>query len=233
MLSFISQVANSEIAAAGYGPPLYDAKNVATSVIYWPETNNKGELEEESFRIAETDSTPKPSAKLEELPKYLPNGGTILSVHQPATALSWLEENYDTPFVRLIHNSNVFSGPLSMMLFPDTPALALFGPVNGEESGKLAQELANKSNFPVITRPSAYDPISLFKSLVPFIDLHGIETGDTHGRETSTTDNRTASQPSGGPRSENILGSDRGGDGVGGEGSGQDEINRDPIQPVG
>ncbi|KAJ7496618.1 hypothetical protein FB451DRAFT_1549704 [Mycena latifolia] len=115
----------------GYGFPLYEAASVAASVIYWPEDSN-GERERQGLGTAETDSTPKACAGLGDLPKYLPNGGTILSVHQPTTSLAWLEDNYDAPMVKSIRRSNVFSGPFAMMLFPEQPALAIFGPRNND-----------------------------------------------------------------------------------------------------
>ncbi|KAJ6578910.1 hypothetical protein DFH09DRAFT_1361249 [Mycena vulgaris] len=142
------------------GPPLYDAASVATLVIYWPEDRD-GELEGRASGIAKSNSTPKPSAGLEELTKYLPNGGTILSVYQPATSLAWLEENYDLPIVRDIRNSKTFSGPLAMLLFPEEPALAIFGPhPEDPKFAKVAQGLANKSGYPVAARLSADDPMS-------------------------------------------------------------------------
>ncbi|KAJ7840650.1 hypothetical protein B0H13DRAFT_1910624 [Mycena leptocephala] len=142
----------------GYGPPLYEAASVASSVIYWPENNN-------GLETAETDSIPGPSAGLEELKKCLPNGGIILSVYQPATSLAWLEENHNMPIMKFIRNHEIYSGPVAMMLFPDTSAIAIFGPHSEEKMAKLAQKLANISNFPVIARPAPDDPMFRFNSL--------------------------------------------------------------------
>jgi len=103
---------------------------------------------------------PNAAAGLGELPNYFPNGGNILSVHQPTTSLAWLEENYDHRIVKAIRHSGVFSGPLAVMLFPGQPALAIFGPRNNDPKfAGLAQKLANKSGSPVITRLSRDDPM--------------------------------------------------------------------------
>ncbi|KAJ7133733.1 hypothetical protein C8R43DRAFT_644622 [Mycena crocata] len=53
-----------------------------------------------------------------------------------------------------------------MMLSPEEPALAIFGEPAMEKRAKLAQKLANKSNFPVIARLPEHDPM-LSKSLLP------------------------------------------------------------------
>ncbi|KAJ6593224.1 hypothetical protein B0H19DRAFT_1246019 [Mycena capillaripes] len=82
------------------GLSFYEALNVATSVIYWPEDSNEVET-------VQTGSTSQPSAGVEEFEKHLPHGGTILSVHQPTTSLAWLEENCDHPVVKLIRRNSV------------------------------------------------------------------------------------------------------------------------------
>ncbi|KAJ7033396.1 hypothetical protein C8F04DRAFT_623764 [Mycena alexandri] len=150
------------VKGSGFGPPLYEAVTVATSVIYWPEHS---ELEAEEDRAQ---STPEPSAGLEEFSKCLPNGGTILSIHRPTASLAWLERNYDLPVVKFIRKK--FVGPLAMMLFPDTPALAIFGPHSSQKMARLAQGLANKSRFPVISRPAADNPMLQFGSPIPTKD---------------------------------------------------------------
>ncbi|KAJ7033425.1 hypothetical protein C8F04DRAFT_1104696 [Mycena alexandri] len=147
------------VKGSGFGPPLYEAVTVATSVIYWPEHS---ELEAEEDKVQ---STLGPSAGLEEFSKCLPNGGTILSIHRPTTSLAWLEENYNLPVVKFIRKK--FVGPLAMMLFPDTPALAIFGPHSSQKMARLAQGLANKSRFPVISRPAADNPMLQFESPIP------------------------------------------------------------------
>ncbi|KAJ7125368.1 hypothetical protein C8R44DRAFT_734623 [Mycena epipterygia] len=45
---------------------------------------------------------------------------------------AWLEKNYDHRIVKAIRHSEVFSGPLAMMLFPGQPALTIFGPRNND-----------------------------------------------------------------------------------------------------
>ncbi|KAJ7503200.1 hypothetical protein B0H11DRAFT_2223279 [Mycena galericulata] len=153
------------VKTGGYGPQLYEATTVASSVIYWPD--EIGGESEHGFS-----AEPTPSAGLGELPTHLPNGGTILSVHQPTTTLAWLEENYDHPMLKSIRKSRTFSGPLAMMLFTDKPALALFGPSTPSRA-RLAQKLANKCKAPVIARPSEDDPIIRMKSFSPTFEFNG------------------------------------------------------------
>ncbi|KAJ7478596.1 hypothetical protein B0H11DRAFT_2281000, partial [Mycena galericulata] len=153
------------VETGGYGPQLYEATSGASSVIYWPEEIGS---ESEHGYSAE----PTPSAGLDELPTYLPNGGSILSVHQPTTTLAWLEENYDHPMLKSIRKSRTFSGPLAMMLFTDKPALALFGPSTPSRA-RLAQKLANKCKAPVIARSSEDDPMIRIKSLSPDLAVNG------------------------------------------------------------
>ncbi|KAJ6616996.1 hypothetical protein B0H10DRAFT_1948678 [Mycena sp. CBHHK59/15] len=244
------------VETGGYGPPLYEAASVATSVMYWPEDNN-GESEGESHGTAETDFTPKPSAGLKELPKYLPNGGTILSVHQPATSLAWLEENYDLPIVKSIRYSEVFSGPFAMMLFPEEPSLAIFGPrAVDPKFAELAQKLANKSGFPVIARPSADDPMFRLKSLIPVngtgknqlfekffaatpdpvvvmtvqTTTDGVEGNHGNVDQDTVNDHTIGFQRGNGNHSETNSSSNGGRDGMGGEGSEQGAASRDPIR---
>ncbi|KAJ7721488.1 hypothetical protein B0H16DRAFT_1602515 [Mycena metata] len=150
------------VEGSGFGPPLYEAVTVATSVIYWPE-HSESKTEGDNAKSAS-----EPTTGLEEFSKCLPNGGTVLSIHRPTTALAWLEENYDFPVVKFIHKK--FVGPLAMMLFPDTPALAIFGPHSSQKMARLAQRLANKSKFPVISRPSADNPMLQFASPSPAKD---------------------------------------------------------------
>ncbi|KAJ7286917.1 hypothetical protein C8J57DRAFT_1282345 [Mycena rebaudengoi] len=141
------------------GPPLYDPTKVSRSVIYWPQ--NEPSIDRGS--TAETKDTPRPSAGIKTFLENLPDGGSIVSVHQPTASLAWVEENYDTHLVYSVRYE--FSGPLAMMLFPDTPALAIFGPHSDKQLVKLARELANESNFPVVVRPAADNPISRLNAL--------------------------------------------------------------------
>ncbi|KAJ7188955.1 hypothetical protein C8R46DRAFT_1056260 [Mycena filopes] len=135
-----------------YGPPLYEAVSVATTVIYWPENGN----EERKYT-----PDPTPSAGLDELPKHLPAGGSIVSVHQPTESLAWLEENYDTHhLVKSIRKK--FGGPVAAMVSPDEPGLTIFGPHTESTMAQLAQQLANESQFPVMSRPAAANPALKF-----------------------------------------------------------------------
>ncbi|KAJ6590161.1 hypothetical protein DFH09DRAFT_1274371 [Mycena vulgaris] len=148
-----------KVNTGGCGPPLYEAASVATSVIYWPADRGDG--------TTETNFAAESSASLGELPNYLPNGGAILSVYQPTTSLAWLEENYDLPIVQSIRTSKKFSGPLAMLLFPEEPALAIFGPRTDLKFAEKGQSLANKSGYPVICRLFEEHPMFRLKSLIP------------------------------------------------------------------
>ncbi|KAJ6578908.1 hypothetical protein DFH09DRAFT_1276315 [Mycena vulgaris] len=142
---------STHVNTGGCGPPLYEAASVATSVIYWPADRGDG--------TTETNFAAESSASLGELPNYLPNGGAILSVYQPTTSLAWLEENYDLPIVQSIRNSKKFSGPLAMLLFPEEPALAIFGPRTDLKFAEKAQNLSNTCGYPVICRPFEERPM--------------------------------------------------------------------------
>lgn len=58
-------------------------------------------------------------------------------------------------------------GPLAVMLGPDTPALAVFGDSLDGMVGSLAKRLSEMSNFPVIVRRTADNPIPKFIAVVP------------------------------------------------------------------
>ncbi|KAJ7645901.1 hypothetical protein DFH06DRAFT_1210652 [Mycena polygramma] len=154
------------IIDAGSGFPVYEATSVATSVIYWPEIQDG-----DGGETGRTDSTPQPSAGVEEFEKRYLHGGSILEIYQPTTSLAWLEENYDHPIVKLIRKK--YGGPLAEMLFPDTPALTIFGPHNEEKMARCAQRLADESRFPVISRPTELDPMLRFRSLSADIGANG------------------------------------------------------------
>lgn len=88
-----------------------------------------------------------------------PNGGAIVSVHPPLKSLVWLERNYDLPLLERIRKDGSFSGPLPMPLFPELSALVIFGPHREAKAANLAQEIANESQLPVISRAAADDPM--------------------------------------------------------------------------
>ncbi|KAJ6593225.1 hypothetical protein B0H19DRAFT_14707 [Mycena capillaripes] len=66
-----------------------------------------------------------------------------------------------------------------MMLFPDTPALAIFGPHSEEKMAKFAQKLADQSSFPVIFRPAEDNPMLRFQSDLSVKDIEVNGTGKT------------------------------------------------------
>ncbi|KAJ7157798.1 hypothetical protein C8R46DRAFT_417217 [Mycena filopes] len=145
------------IPIRNYGPTCYEAVTVVTTVIYWPEDI-----------AGERHYTPRstPSSGLDELPKYLSTGGSIVSVHQPTEALAWLEANYDTHrLVRFIRKK--FRCPVAALIFPDEPGLTIFGPHSEPIMARLAQKLANASQFPVMSRPAAANPALTFYPRVP------------------------------------------------------------------
>lgn len=73
------------------------------------------------------------------------------SVHQPTKAAQWVENNYDHRLLRSIRDQGL-GGPVALMLFPTTPALAIFGESDNENL-YLSRKLAILSDLPVVLRP--------------------------------------------------------------------------------
>ncbi|KAJ7835962.1 hypothetical protein B0H13DRAFT_192593 [Mycena leptocephala] len=84
-------------------------------------------------------------------------GGCLMSIHEPAEAASWMEDNWDNPLLTLIRN-NGCGGPFAWMLSPTKPALVIFGCHNEPIVVNMVQSLANLSGFPVVIRPSDDNP---------------------------------------------------------------------------
>ncbi|KAJ6566209.1 hypothetical protein B0H19DRAFT_707654 [Mycena capillaripes] len=84
-------------------------------------------------------------------------GGCLMSVHEPAEAVSWMEDNWDHPHLTSIRD-NGCGGPLAWMLSPTEPALAIFGSYTEPVVVNMAQALAQSSGFPVVIRPSSDNP---------------------------------------------------------------------------
>jgi hypothetical protein len=80
-----------------------------------------------------------------------------MSVHEPADAVSWIEENWDSDFLTSIRNSGC-GGPLPWMLSPEEPSLTIFGCFQNPTVVNMAQSLAELSGFPVVIRPSGDNP---------------------------------------------------------------------------
>jgi hypothetical protein len=84
-------------------------------------------------------------------------GGCLISIHEPAEAASWIEENWDSPFFASIQNSGC-GGPFACMLSPTEPALAIFGCYNNPVVVNIAESLASLSGFPAVIRPPSDNP---------------------------------------------------------------------------
>ncbi|KAJ7920012.1 hypothetical protein B0H13DRAFT_2319930 [Mycena leptocephala] len=67
-------------------------------------------------------------------------GGSLMSIHEPAEAVSGC------------------GGPFAWMLSPEEPALAIFGSYNEPVVVNTAQSLADSSGFPVVIRPACDYP---------------------------------------------------------------------------
>ncbi|KAJ7463041.1 hypothetical protein FB451DRAFT_469020 [Mycena latifolia] len=87
-------------------------------------------------------------------------GGSLISIHDPTEAATWIETNWGNPLVESIQNCGCH-GPIAFMLFPTTPALALFGLCDDPLLVNSAEELAELSGFPVVMRPSSDIPTGL------------------------------------------------------------------------
>ncbi|KAJ7182423.1 hypothetical protein C8R43DRAFT_5507 [Mycena crocata] len=87
----------------------------------------------------------------------LGSGGCVVSIHEPSKAALWIEEHWNDPLLVSIRNSG-HGGPLALMLFPTTPALAMFGPPQNLFIVNAAESLAQSSGFPVLIRPSGENP---------------------------------------------------------------------------
>jgi hypothetical protein len=83
--------------------------------------------------------------------------GCLMSIHEPAEAASWIEENWDNPFFASIQNSGC-GGPFACMLSPTEPALAIFGCYDNPVVVNTAESLAGLSGFPVLIRPLSDNP---------------------------------------------------------------------------
>lgn len=84
------------------------------------------------------------------------NGGCILSVWDSDLADAWVDKNYNQALLVLIRKSQI-GGPIPSMLFVDSAALTIFGTMSVFLM-RVAQELADFSDFPVIVRALKEDP---------------------------------------------------------------------------
>ncbi|KAJ7450335.1 hypothetical protein B0H11DRAFT_323056 [Mycena galericulata] len=86
-------------------------------------------------------------------------GGTMTSIHSPDDATAWVESHYDHQLLVSMRSSGL-GGPIATMLSPNIPALAVFGDIGDSAVLKAAKLLSNLSQFMVMIRPLADDPIA-------------------------------------------------------------------------
>ncbi|KAJ7630140.1 hypothetical protein B0H17DRAFT_541970 [Mycena rosella] len=89
--------------------------------------------------------------------------GCSVSVHEPVAAIAWIENNWEHPLLNSFQDKSC-GGPLALMLSPQKPALALFGPYNDPSIATSAQSLAKLSGFPVVIRPLDENPVGTLLS---------------------------------------------------------------------
>jgi hypothetical protein len=139
-------------------------------------------------------------------------GGCLISVHEPAEAVAWIEDNWDSPLLTSIHNGGC-AGPLAWMLSPFEPALAIFGWNDSPVVVGMAQKLAEVSGLPVVVRPPSDNPaltLLCVKLFIPFVilrDSHSardadlqnvpVQFGGTPGNNNERIDNRHAEDETG------------------------------------
>jgi hypothetical protein len=83
--------------------------------------------------------------------------GALLSVHDPAEAASWIKDHWDSDLLTSIRHGG-WGGPLSCMLSPEEPALAIFGSYENPTVANMAQSLTKASGFPVVIRSARNNP---------------------------------------------------------------------------
>jgi hypothetical protein len=75
-----------------------------------------------------------------------------VSIHEPAEAASWMENNWDDPLLTSIRKTGC-GAPFAWMLSPTEPAFAIFGHHNDPVVVQMAESLADLSGFSVVIRP--------------------------------------------------------------------------------
>ncbi|KAJ6624741.1 hypothetical protein B0H10DRAFT_1943032 [Mycena sp. CBHHK59/15] len=109
-------------------------------------------------------STDSLSIRLEDiatLQNRLTDGGALFSLHSPNDAVTWVEAHYDDLLLSSMR-SHGLGGPIAAMVSPDEPALAIFGSILDSWALKAAKQLSKLSNFTVMIRPLAEDPVTLW-----------------------------------------------------------------------
>ncbi|KAJ6564185.1 hypothetical protein B0H19DRAFT_1374657 [Mycena capillaripes] len=103
-------------------------------------------------------------------------GSCVECIHNPAKAVTWLEENWNHSLLISMRKSG-YNGPFAQMLFRGKPALALFGSCDAAMQ-ESAEELGKLSKFPVVIRPSSDAP----KSILSHDSDAGNDFGGYRGR---------------------------------------------------
>ncbi|KAJ7677627.1 hypothetical protein B0H17DRAFT_111002 [Mycena rosella] len=88
-------------------------------------------------------------------------GGLVVSTHRPTQAEAWVEDHYDDPLLESARSVGL-GGPIAVMLSPEVPALAIFGSILDDGVLHIARTLADVSQFAVMVRPIADNPIARF-----------------------------------------------------------------------
>ncbi|KAJ6448586.1 hypothetical protein C8R45DRAFT_1046037 [Mycena sanguinolenta] len=109
------------------------------------------------------------------LEEYVTNGGNAHSTHRPVDAENWVELNYDSILLKSLRTVGL-GGPLATMLSIDMPALAIFGSFLDDRVLELAQMLSEASALPVMIRPAADNPITIFSQSSSFHAPLGVDT---------------------------------------------------------
>ncbi|KAJ7262109.1 hypothetical protein C8J57DRAFT_462204 [Mycena rebaudengoi] len=125
-------------------------RNISTFVIYTPS--------EASSTSESGASTALPQEDLQNLENQFRNGGTVISVHYPRSAVLWIETHYSHRLITSIR-SHGLGGPIASMLSPETQALNIFGSILDSWVLRAAKLLADLSKFAVIIRPLTHNPV--------------------------------------------------------------------------
>ncbi|KAF7358457.1 hypothetical protein MVEN_00896200 [Mycena venus] len=94
---------------------------------------------------------------LDYIQTYLGIGECLASIHDPAEAASWIEDNWDHPLVKNIRDCGG-GGPFAWMLSTEEPALAIFGCYEDPAFANIAKSLAHLSGFSVVIRSGSDNP---------------------------------------------------------------------------
>ncbi|KAJ7902404.1 hypothetical protein B0H13DRAFT_757943 [Mycena leptocephala] len=141
----------------------------------------------------ETTVTPEGSFTMDDLNYVQANmgiGGCLMSIHEPAEAASWIEDNWDNSFLASIQNSDC-GGPFACMLSPTEPALAIFGHYDNPVVVNIAESLAGLSGFPVLIRPLSDNPALtlLSRDVDPYCTCSIRDTAGNNDQRSSDNDN--------------------------------------------